>query len=236
MGVFYYICIMNLPRIYKAVLPKFEKYNGKAKLSYSQITSFKDPLYREQYILSYFFGLKDEGNIYAFFGGQVGEYIETNGELVGDMLDKDTMEVLDALERPEGSEHEVEIVVDRGDYVIQGFIDRMYPVEGGVEVLDFKTGNIDKKAAFYGSQDYQQTTLYSYAVEQEGHSVKKSFVKLLGRKGNNVNGNMLRLSGAIKDIPTPYSPERAEIFLAKTDKIAKEISELYEIFNYLNSK
>lgn len=235
MGVFYYICIMKLPRIYKAALPKFEKYNGKPKLSYSQITSFKDPLYRSQYILGYFFGIQDPGNIYAFFGGEVGEYIETNGEKVGPMLDEGTRQVLDNLERPEGSEHEVEIVVDRGDYVIQGFIDRIYPVEGGVEVLDFKTGNIDKKATFYGSQDYQQTTLYSYAIEQEGHPVKKSFVKLLGRKGNNMGGNMLRLSGDIKDIPTPYSPERAEIFLAKTDKIAKEISDLYEVYNYLNS-
>lgn len=227
---------MILPRIYKATLPKFEKYNGKPKLSYSQITSFKDPLYRSQYILNYFFGIPDPGNIYAFFGGQVGEYIETNGEIIGDMLDEGTMKVLDDLERPEGSEHEVEIVIDRGDYVIQGFIDRMYPVDGGIEVLDFKTGNIDKKAAFYGSQDYQQTTLYSYALEQEGHTIKKSFVKLLGRKGNNMGGNMLRLSGAIKDIPTPYSQERAEIFLAKTDKIAKEISDLYETYNYLNSK
>ena len=226
---------MKLPRIYKAALPKFEKYNGKPKLSYSQITSFKDPLYRSQYILGYFFGIQDPGNIYAFFGGEVGEYIETSGEKVGPMLDEGTRQVLDNLERPEGSEHEVEIVVDRGDYVIQGFIDRIYPVEGGVEVLDFKTGNIDKKATFYGSQYYQQTTLYSYAVEQEGHPVKKSFVKLLGRKGNNMGGNMLRLSGDIKDIPTPYSPERAEIFLAKTDKIAKEISDLYEVYNYLNS-
>jgi hypothetical protein len=226
---------MKLPRIYKAALPKFEKYNGKPKLSYSQITSFKDPLYKAQYILGYFYGIQDPGNIYAFFGGEVGEYIETNGEVVGGMLDEGTREILDSLERPEGSEHEVEIVVDRGDYVIQGFIDRMYPVEGGVEVLDFKTGNIDSKPAYYGSQDYQQTTLYSYAVEQEGFPVKKSFVKLLGRKGNNVRGNMLRLSGAIKDIPTPYSPERAEIFLAKTDSVAKEISRLYELYLYLNS-
>jgi hypothetical protein len=224
-----------LPKTYEASIPKFEKYNGKPKISYSQYSSFNDPLYKSQYICQYMLGIPDPGNIFAFFGGQVGVFLETNGQEVGDMLGEDTVEVLKGVPRPKGSQYEVEIVVDRGDYVIQGFIDIEWKdEEGKLHVKDYKTGNVDKKVEYYASEDYQQTTLYSYAREQEGEVIGSSTVTLLGRKGNGRPGHPLRLSGDSVEIDTPYSKERAEGFLSKVDKTVSEISDVFKVFNKIN--
>lgn len=225
---------LTLPKIYDnpSGIEKFEKHVGKPKISYSQIDSWNNPLYKGQYIENYFLGMPSSGNIFAEFGTKVGEWLEKEEE---SDLSFDDLSVLGKVGRPGGCEYEREIVVERpSGYVIQGFIDRTrsgeWDNESQLEVVDFKTGNIEKKESFYASEDYQQTTLYTHALLEEGEKVIWSGVVMLGRKGNGSEKSPIRLSGEIKDIETPYSKARADKFLKKCDKTVKDISEYYKVY------
>lgn len=225
---------MELPSKYenKSGNPQFEKFIGKPKLSYSAYNSFKEPAYKGEFFGTYFLKEPRGSTIFTLFGGSVGVFLET-GE-PQEYLSNSDMEILRSeIGRPEGSVYEQEIVIDRGEYVIQGFIDRVRHLEEGVEIIDFKTGSIDKKKLDYAHADYNQTTLYAYALEQMGCSIGYSGVKLADRKGNTLesgNKNVLRLTGEVLDIPTPYSKERAESFLESFDKVAKEIEQYYKTY------
>jgi len=224
-----------LPKKYIAREKRFEKYNGMEKLSYSQIGSFTDPLYRNDYIRQYMMGIPSEGSIWTEFGSAAGEWIETNGAVCSDLLNEESIASLKALPRPEKAAYEypIAVVVDtpEGDLVIEGYIDELeYVSDTEVVVRDFKTGNIDKKVAQYASPEYQQTTLYSYHMETEGYKVVNSCVWLLSRKGNGRAGHPVRLENKFKEVPTPYSRERAEVYFNKVRKTAKEISDLYKIY------
>jgi len=212
--------------------PKYDKFVGRPKLSYSAYGSFNEPAYRGEFFGTYFLDAPRTGTIFTEFGSAVGGFMET-GEPQDYLTDFD-MNVLREAGRPEGAIYEYEIIIDRGDYIIQGFIDRMIvDAVGGVDVVDFKTGSIEKKKKDYESLDYQQTTMYAYALYQEGYDINSSGVILFDRKGNTLeagNKNVLRLTGDIEHIPTPFSIERAEKFLTKFDKTAKEIEEYYKTF------
>ncbi len=217
--------------------PEHEKFHGRPKLSYSAYGSFNEPAYKGEFFGTYFLKAPRTGTIFTEFGSAVGGFMET--EEPQDLLSKFDMEtLLNKIGRPKGAEYEREIIIDRGSYIIQGFIDRVEYVRingamGGVEVIDFKTGAIDKKAKDYASGDYQQTTMYAYALEQLGYDIAYSGVKLADRKGNTLeagNKNVLRLTGEVMDIPTPYSTERAEKFLTKFDKTAKEIEAYWKVY------
>ena len=214
---------------------KFEKYVGMPKISYSQIESWNNHLYRGQYIASYFLGIDDPGNVFSTYGSQVGEWFE-NGEDVSGELSEADLDILEKIGRPGGCEYEREIVVNRPlGYVIQGFIDRTrkdtWEGKEQLEIIDFKTGNIEKKAAFYAGPDYQQTTLYTFAALEEGEDVVYSGVVMLGRKGNGMPKAPLRLSGEVETIDTPYSEARINKFFTKVDKTVKEINKYYKFYN-----
>ncbi len=228
-----------LPKVYKATLEKYEKYNGLPKLSYSQIGSFTDPLYKNDYIRQYMFGIPSEGGIFAVYGSQCGEWWETGGQITGDMLSETDIAVLKKLPRPENAFYEYEIVVEldteEGPICVQGFADQLVLEGNDATIIDLKTGNSSKKVEFYGGDEYQQTTLYSYHMETEGYNIKESKVFLASRKGNGYKAYPLRLDGPIIEIPTPYSKERAEKYFVKVRKTAKEISDMYKVFLKLNS-
>lgn len=223
-----------LPRIYKSEDGKYAEYDGKYKLSYSQYTSWKEPEYKPEYILQYFGGAKVDAGIFAAFGGDVGTYIEhkANGDAYEPtMIGDDDIKVLESLDYPPNCVYEDEIVVDMGDFVIQGFIDRSeFLKPNAVGILDYKTGSIEKKEAFYGSEEYGQTTLYTHQKVLEGNSVAYSKVIILDRKGNGFEKHPLRLTGLKKEVDTPYSTERAEKLLADMRKVAIEISEAYQLY------
>lgn len=224
---------MELPSKYenRSGNPKFDKYVGRPKLSYSAYGSFNEPSYKGEFFGVYFLKAPRTGTIFTDFGSSVGGFMETGQPQ--DFLTESDMNILMKVGRPEGAIYEYEIIIDRGSYIIQGYLDRIVEYEDGVEVIDFKTGAIDKKAKDYASLDYQQTTMYSYALEQEGKKIKYSGVKLFDRKGNTLeagNKNVLRLTGEVLDIPTPYSTERAEEFLKKFDKTALEIEAYYKTY------
>lgn len=240
--------VINLPRKYEykegESRPEYKKYNGWNKLSYSQVTSFLDEQYKGGYIANYFLGLKDSGNIFSDFGSKVGEWWETRDGK--DLSDSDLKILQELLPENPTAKYETEIVIDLEPFglkktCIQGFVDEEdEPEEKKLIITDCKTGNHKDKADYYASEDYQQTTLYSYCRDLEGYEILKSQVYLLERKGNTDDptayskaGNplWLRLSGNIKIIETPYSRERAESFLKKVAKVAVEISDYYKVFN-----
>lgn len=223
------IKVLDLPKVYENEGGKYPQHVGKPKLSYSAYNSFNEQAYRGEFFANYFLGLKSEGNIFTDYGGKCGKLFETNTDS-SDLSEFD-VSVIKGIERPANALYEVEIVVDRGLYVIQGFIDREYlDLEGNLVIDDLKTGSIEKKAKDYASEDYQQTTLYAYQRELEGEHIAYSGVILLDRKGNGAEKHPLRLTGEIERIPTPYSKKRAEDFLKSFDKTAKKIEEYHKIF------
>ena len=223
------IKVLDLPKVYENEGGKYPQHVGKPKLSYSAYNSFNEQAYRGEFFANYFLGLKSEGNIFTDYGGKCGKLFETDTDS-SDLSEFD-VSVIKGIERPANALYEVEIVVDRGLYVIQGFIDREYlDLEGNLVIDDLKTGSIEKKAKDYASEDYQQTTLYAYQRELEGEHIAYSGVILLDRKGNGQEKYPLRLTGQIECIPTPYSKKRAEGLLKKFDATAKKIEEYHKIY------
>jgi hypothetical protein len=219
--------MLDLPKVYENEGGNYPQHVGKPKLSYSAYNSFCEESYKGEFFANYFLGIRSEGNIFTEYGSKCGEYLE---KLEKSDLSEFDISVLEKIERPEHARYEVEVVIDRGSYVIQGFIDQEFKVPDGLVIKDLKTGAIDKKAKDYASEDYQQTTLYAYQRELEGENVVYSGVMLLDRKGNGQEKYPLRLTGEIADIPTPYSTERAEEFLKKFDKVAMQIEEYYKTY------
>jgi len=234
-----------LPKVYEIrdnTPEKYHKYVGYPKLSYSQYTSWKDPMYREGYIKQYL--LKQEVSSpfqrFADFGSACGEYIETQGGKDNEMLSAEDKAILDKIDYSGDKHYEEEIVVPVKDkagnimFVIQGFIDEIeYLKAKTVRVIDFKTGNADKKVEQYASQDYGQTTLYCFSKTLEGFKIEYSGVILLGRKGNGYPKYPLKLSGENVDIPTKYSKTRANKVIKDMTKVAREISEYYVVIQKL---
>jgi hypothetical protein len=227
-----------LPSIYKErednpVPERFKKFIGRPAMSYSTYTAFTEEGYRGEWLGNKFLNTPREDTIFTLFGSSVGNYQET--KIPQPYLTQFDMSVLDK-ENPANpeAEYEREVVIDRGSYILYGFVDRLIGVEEKVvELVDFKTGSIDKKAKEYASEDYNQTTMYSYALEEEGFKINSSGVILFDRKGNTLeegNKNVLRLTGDIEYIDTPYSRERAEKFLLKVDETAKKIEEYYKLY------
>lgn len=219
-------------------LPRTKEIDGKVYpyISYSQYSSFNETSdeFRYQMILQYIFGIKipSRFQVFATYGNHCGEYIETQGEKRGELLSDADCKILDDLMKdfPKESEYEREVWIDRGNYFVLGYEDRWEPIgKKYCDVEDFKTGNIDKKGAFYASEKYGQTTLYGSAEETKGIKVRNSFVTMLDRKGNpmsDTNPTKLYLSGRIEQIPTPYSKERAEKVLKSIDETAVRLASL----------
>jgi hypothetical protein len=230
-----------LPKVYEAKEEKFMYANTLPKLSYSQYSSWNDTLYKNQYILGYMFGIQQPGNIFSDFGGFAGAFFESGGKVCDQSLNEETIATLNTLNRPDNAEYEKETVIIRetpqGSFSIQGFIDQTFDNEDGTTVvIDLKTGNPDSKIEYYGSEKYQQTTLYSYYLDtMENKTIGYSGVILACRKGNGYGKHVLRLPGQVEYIPTPYSRERAEKFLLEVDRTAKEISDMYKVFLKVNN-
>jgi hypothetical protein len=224
--------MLDLPKVYEVgedTPEKYKKYEGVPKLSYSAYNSFNEPAYKGEFFANYFLGIRSDGNIFTDYGGKCGKLFETDDD-TSDLSEFD-VDVIRSIPRPENALYEVEILVERPGYTIQGYIDREYlDEEGNLVIDDLKTGAIKSKKDFYGGPEYQQTTLYAYQRELEGETIAYSGVILLDRKGNGQEKYPLRLTGEIEYIPTPYSKKRAEDFLKSFDKTAKEIETYWKTY------
>lgn len=224
-----------LPKIYEDRNSKYPEHKGKYKISYSQYTSYKDPEYQNDYYVQYFSKIDVGGNVFSDFGGYCGTKIEHNAlgkEYETPLLEEDLKILKEKIDYPDNCQYEDEICIDFGDFVCEGYIDRTWYKEEGVEIRDFKTLNLAKKEK-YESEDYNQTTAYCYQKEVEGNNILNSEVFGLGRKGLSFEGKgnyRIRLSGETVIIPTPYSKERAEKFKKEMVETVKKISEEYKVY------
>ena len=227
---------VELPKKYEYVEgetpEEFKKYHGRNKISYSQYSSWHS-MYKGSYLAQYFLGIEEDSGIFADFGTKCGEYLEKLDR--SDLSDND-VEILDSIESPRDAHYEKEVVIDLKpfvlDAVLQGFIDRRMEDKIGVDIRDFKTGAA-KKEGFYASEEYQQTTLYSYFEDIAGNIITYSGVILFPRKGNGTEKHPLRLEGEPIFIETPYTRKRAEDVLKKIAKTCIEISDYYKMYNEL---
>ncbi len=219
------------------ILPK--TLNGKPKISYSQYSSYNDPEYQDQYYLQYFMGVDLPSGEFAWMGSSAGEYIEDVANGVKPprtgCLSAEDVSILDAvIDYPEGCVYEDKIIIDLPEFCVEGYTDRTwYKNDNEIEIRDYKTLNLDKKAEFYASQEYGQTALYCYKKESEGLTVVNAEVFGLGRKGTTLDGTgnyKMRLSGDYKIISTPYTKERGEKIIADITKTVKNISEEFQIY------
>ena len=229
-----------LPRVFKDMSKdqKYKHLEGMPKLSYSQITSWKNPMYKNDYLRGYFMKIPSEGSVFTEFGSASGTWIESVGtgcdkchEPYAHLLSEFDKEVLSSkLDYPETAVYEDYIVLNIDDeFIIEGYIDRtIYLPNKKVIVEDFKTGSIEKKKSEYLSPDYRQTRLYAYAKELEGYEIEDCRVVLLDRKGNGSEKHPMRLTGEIEILPTPYERKAVEYFLQDVRKTAVEISNTYK--------
>jgi hypothetical protein len=212
-------------------LPKKCEKTGKPKLSYSQINSWEE--YRQDYIKQYFMGIKLPSSPYAEFGSAIGVARET-----GDYskFSKEEQEILGSIPRIENCIYEREILLDMGEYVVQGFIDELVPQvpispigsKESYTIIDNKTGGKGKDLE-YRKKDYLQTVIYRMALEQEGMIVTDTQVRFFARKGSHFKPP-LALEGSVFNIPIEYSIERIDYATKKMNRIANEISELYSYY------
>ena len=228
---------IQLPKIYEDELGNYPQHKGKQKISYSQLGSFKE--YKLGYLRDYILGVgTDDSGIFALYGGFCGKYFE-DGTRDEYLTDSD-IEVINRIPKFESSKYESEIVIDLEpfglkDCVLQGFSDHEYQQDNKLFIDDLKTGNSANMQTKYGDMNkYFQTRLYAFQRENEGYEIGGCKVFHLGRKGNNLiigDKNVLRLSGELDLIETPYKREDVEKYLKEVVvPTCIDISEYYSIF------
>ena len=234
---------INLPKVYLNEGNNYPQHLGKQKISYSQLGSFKE--YKLGYLRDYILGVgTDDSGIFALYGGFCGKYFE-DGTRDEYLTDSD-IEVINRIPKFESSKYESEIVIDLEpfglkDCVLQGFSDHEYQQDNKLFIDDLKTGNSANMQTKYGDMNkYFQTRLYAFQRENEGYEIGGCKVFHLGRKGNNLiigDKNVLRLSGELDLIETPYKREDVEKYLKEVVvPTCIDISEYYSVFLKLFSK
>jgi len=207
---------------------------GKPYISYSSVDSWTD--YREDFIKQKLTGIKLPEGIYGALGSYAGEALELGkfpennpyGFTGQENMDLDFL-------RPEGAVYEKMIIIDRGEYIILGFIDRYLEKDGKAKIRDQKTGG-SKKEAKYESEDYIQVILYAYAIELLGKEIQETDVYFIRRTGSHVNPP-LHISKEQFVIPLEYNKERVDFALKKVDKAVNEISDLFITYDkYFGTK
>lgn len=234
---------IELPREYKykegESRPEYKKYDGWNKISYSQYTSFKDNLYKGGYFYEKFLNLKEEQGIFAYYGNAVGDYLNRQDQRVDEYLTDEDKKIIDAVELPDNSVFEYEILIDLEPFglkktVLQGFSDFQYEVEPKLlDVGDAKTLNLDKKREFYESDEYQQTNVYGYGLEELGYKINETYLIGFGRKGNSLEQGAkypIKLSGRVERIEHPYNRERAKQAVQDIADTCIEVHEYYQIY------
>lgn len=237
---------INIPRKYDykegVSRPEYKKYDGWNKISYSQFTSFNEEMYRGSFIGGYMLGEWDDSGIFALYGSDCGDYVNPDDKREFEYLSEDDKKILDAeIEKhPENAVFEYEIVIDLEPFglkntVLQGFSDRQHTTEEGLtDICDYKTLNTEKKSDFYMSEEYRQTKVYGYGLEELGHKIGETYVIGLGRKGNSLDENAkhpMRLSGEIVLLDNPYCREKAIEAIEEIVKTCIEIDAYFKVYN-----
>lgn len=203
-----------------------EPHLGKPYISYSSVNSWEN--YKDDFIKQKFAKIKLPQGTYSALGSYLGEAVE-NGEFGDNPYGFTGQENFSLINRPKNAEYEKMILIDRGDYVIIGFIDILL-IEGQIaDVQDLKTGG-KKKEYEYTSKDYVQVILYAYALESIGYKIRDTSVWFVRRTNSHINPP-LHISSEQFKIPLEYNKERVKYALDKVERVVKEVSELYTVFN-----
>lgn len=209
----------------KIKLPRVDK-DGNFYISYSQHSKWKYS--KKDYVKSYFFGDRFEGNAYTDFGSLIGEALENNDFSSFNRAEKSTLNKVTRLD-----EFEREIKLQMDGFYVKGFIDTND--KDCKLLIDYKTGASSKESE-YNSLKYDQLVIYAAAIEQEtGKLPEAARVELIERTGNAFRGEPLELGKKVIQIPQDISPERVERVKKEVQEVAEEISDYYAIFNKMNS-
>lgn len=214
------------------ILPKTDD-DGLYYLSYSQISTWKKS--KREYIRQYFLGEKFEGNAYTEFGSKVGEALENN-DFEG--FTPKEIEFLKTIPRYDEFEREIKLQMD--GFYIKGFIDtntsvhsisNKKKIELVDKIADYKTGDIEKKAAEYESDEYNQLDIYAGAIRQDTGTLPSDVkVFLIDRTGNAFKGETLKLGSKFVTITKNVTDERVDKVLEDVQAIAEEISSYYKLY------
>lgn len=230
--------MINLPSIltesswfYKE--PKYQEqlkpYLDKPYISYSTMESWEE--YREDFIKEKLVGLPQPFGIYKEFGSYLGTAFE-NGNFDHDnpfgFIGQENLDL--SKYRTDDAEYEKLIIIDRGEYIIIGFIDKFERLEdGSVHVQDLKSGGA-KKEEKYASDEYTQVPLYAHALEQIGEKIGKTDVLFIRRESSHYKPP-LKISKEQFYIPVNYTKEKVDKALKKVDRVVKEISEIKSVYD-----
>jgi len=207
------------------VLPREDK-DGNSYISYSQHSKWKYS--KKDYIKSYFFGERFEGNAYTDFGSKIGEALENNDFSAFNSVEKKTLKKVTRLD-----EFEREIKWNLDGFYVMGYIDTN---DKDCKILiDYKTGDLNKVAT-YEDDKYDQLAIYAGAIEQEtGTLPEQAHVELIERTGNAFRGEDLALGKEVVSIPQDITPKKIEKVKKEVIKVATEIADHYAVFNKINS-
>ena len=230
--------MINLPSIltesswfYKE--PKYQEqlkpFLGKPYISYSTVESWEE--YREDFIKEKLVGLPQPFGIYKEFGSYLGTAFENGNFDHENPFGFIGQENLDLSKyRTDDAEYEKLIIIDRGEYIIIGFIDKFERLEdGSVHVQDLKSGGA-KKEEKYASDEYTQVPLYAHALEQLGEKIGKTDVLFVRRESSHYKPP-LKISKEQFYIPISYTKEKVDKSLKKVDRVVKEISEIKSVYD-----
>lgn len=206
-------------------LPRKDK-EGKCYISYSQHSKWKYS--KKDYIKSYFFGERFEGNAYTDFGSKIGEALENNDFSAFDRVEIKTLKKVTRLD-----EFEREIKWNLDGFYVMGYIDTN---DKDCKILiDYKTGDLNKVAT-YEDDKYDQLAIYAGAIAQEtGTLPEQAHVELIERTGNAFRGEELALGKEVVSIPQDITPEKIEKVKKEVVKVATEIAGHYAVFKKINS-
>ena len=244
---------INLPSKYEnpSNNPNYTKFEGWNKISFSSASAFKEPMYKGDFLKNKFLLIPSEQGIFGSFGNMTGSYLDLSDESYshpymetpviykGKKIDITSADVLRNIKQPDNSFYEFEVVIDLEPFglektCMQGFLDRATFFGNLVDIVDFKTGSIVTKKAYYSGPDYTQLDIYGYGLEELGYEINDNTTKviLLDRKGNSFTGIYpLYLTGEIAYIDRSYNKERARKVLEKIAETCVEISDYFAVFN-----
>ena len=202
---------------------------GKPYVSYSTIESWEE--YREDFIKEKLVGLPQPFGIYKTFGSYLGTAFE-EGKFPEDnphgFIGQENLDL--SKYRNDASEYEKLIIIDRGEFIIIGFIDKFERLEdGSVHILDLKSGGA-KKEDKYASEDYIQVPLYAHALEVMGEKIGRTDVLFVRRESSHYKPP-LRVGKEQFYIPVNYNKAKVDKALKKVDRVVKEISEIKTTFD-----
>lgn len=203
---------------------QLKPFLGKPYISYSTMESWEE--YTEDFIKEKLVGLPQPFGIYKEFGSYLGTAYE-NGVFPKDnqygFIGQENLEL--SKYRNDSAEYEKLIIIDRGEFIIVGFIDKFERLEdNSVWVNDLKSGGA-KKEDKYASDNYTQVPLYAHALEVIGEKIGRTDVLFVRRENSHVKPP-LKISTEQFYIPVNYTKEKVDKALKKVDRVVKEISEL----------